>query len=105
MFRVPLRLLADYVDLPLPSEKLARRLTMAGVEVGEIISSGGDWDGVRVAEVMKVEPHPHADRLTLVTVRLGDDDCRRVVCGAPNVAVGQRVPFAPEGTRLIDGHN
>ncbi|HLC27856.1 MAG TPA: phenylalanine--tRNA ligase subunit beta, partial [Dehalococcoidia bacterium] len=102
--RVPLRWLADYVELTLPTEELARRLTVAGVEVGEIISSGGDWDGIRVAEVMKVEPHPHADRLTLVTVRLGDDDCRRVVCGAPNVAVGQRVPFAPEGTRLIDGH-
>lgn len=102
--RVPLRWLADYVELTLPTEELARRLTVAGVEVGEIISSGGDWDGIRVADVVKVEPHPNADRLTLVTVRLGDDDCRRVVCGAPNVAVGQKVPFAPDGTRLIDGH-
>jgi phenylalanyl-tRNA synthetase beta chain len=107
MFRVPLRWLADYVDLTLPKEELARRLTMAGVEVGEIISSGGDWDGVRVAEVVKVERHPDPEvqRLTLVTVHLGDEDYRRVVCGAPNVAAGQKVAFAPEGTRLIDGHS
>jgi len=104
MFRVPLRWLADYVDLTLPNEELARRLTIAGVEVSEIISSGGDWDGVRVAEVVKVEPHPNADRLVLVTVHLGDKEYHRVVCGAPNVAAGQKVAFAPEGTRLIDGH-
>ena len=107
MFRVPLRWLGEYVDLTLPTEELARRLTMAGVEVGEIISSGGDWDGVRVAEVVKVERHPDPEvrRLTLVTVHLGDEDYRRVVCGAPNVAAGQKVAFAPEGTRLIDGHS
>ena len=102
--RVPLRWLADYVDLTLPNEELARRLTVAGVEVGEIVSSAGDWDGIRVAEVVKVEPHPNADRLTLVTVHLGGEEYHRVVCGAPNVAAGQKVPFAPEGTRLIEGH-
>jgi len=102
--RIPLRWLADYVDLTLPIEELARRLTTAGVEVGEIISSAGEWDGVIVAEVAKVENHPNADRLTLVTVHLGNDRLERVVCGAPDVGVGQRVAFAPEGTRLIDGH-
>ncbi|TMB67022.1 MAG: phenylalanine--tRNA ligase subunit beta [Chloroflexi bacterium] len=102
--RIPLRWLADYVDIKLPIEELARRLTTAGVEVGEIISSAGEWDGVSVAEVVEVEKHPNADRLTLVTVHLGNDRFERVVCGAPNVAVGQKVAFAPEGTRLIDGH-
>ena len=102
--RIPLRWLADYVDLTLPTEELARRLTTAGVEVGEIISSAGEWDGVVVAEVIKVEKHPNADRLTLVTVHLGNDRFETVVCGTPNVAVGQKVAFAPEGTRLIDGH-
>jgi phenylalanyl-tRNA synthetase beta chain len=101
--RVPLKWLSDYVDITIPVEELARRLTIAGVEVGEIIRSGGDWDGVRVAEVVKVEPHPNADRLTLPTVDLGDGDTRRVVCGAPNIAAGQKVAFAPEGTPLIDG--
>src|SRR6266545_2917102 len=102
--RIPLCWLVDYVDLTLPTEELARRLTIAGVEVGEIISSTGEWDGVTVAEVVKVEKHPNADRLTLVTVHLGNERFERVVCGAPNIAVGQRVAFAPEGTCLIDGH-
>ena len=102
--RVPLSWLSEYVDISLPVEELARRLTIAGVEVGEIILTGGDWDGIRVAEVTKVEPHPNADRLTLVTVDLGNGETRRVVCGAPNVAGGQKIAFAPEGTRLIDGH-
>src|SRR5438093_1458998 len=102
--RIPLRWLADYVDLTIPTEELARRLTTAGVEVGKIISSAGEWDGVIVGEVVKVEKHPNADRLTLVTVHLGKERLERVVCGAPNVAVGQNVAFAPEGTYLIDGH-
>ena len=102
--RVPLSWLSEYVDISLPVEELARRLTTAGVEVGGIIRTGGDWDGIRVAEVTNVEPHPNADRLTLVTVDLGNGDPRRVVCGAPNVSAGQKVVFAPEGTRLIDGH-
>jgi phenylalanyl-tRNA synthetase beta chain len=102
--RVPLSWLSDYVGITLPVEELARRLTIAGVEVGEIIRTGGGWDGIRVAEVLKVEPHPNADRLQLVTVSLGEDEHYRVVCGAPNVASGQKVAFAPEGTHLIDGH-
>jgi phenylalanyl-tRNA synthetase beta chain len=102
--RVPLSWLSDYLDITLPVEELARRLTIAGVEVGEIIRSGGDWDGIRVAKVINIEPHPDAQRLTLVTVDLDNGDSRRVVCGAPNVATGQKVAFAPEGTRLIDGH-
>ncbi len=102
--RVPLRWLSDYVDLTLDPEELARRLTTAGVEVGEIISSGGDWDGVTVAQVVDVSRHPNADRLVLATVDRGNGARQTVVCGAPNVAVGQKVAFAPAGTRLIDGH-
>jgi phenylalanyl-tRNA synthetase beta chain len=102
--RIPLRWLADYVDLTLPIEELARRLTTAGVEVDEIISSSGDWAGITIAEVVKVEKHPDADRLTLVTVQPENDRFERVVCGAPNVAVGQKIAFGPLGTRYFDGH-
>jgi phenylalanyl-tRNA synthetase beta chain len=102
--RVPLRWLSEYVDLTVEPQELARRLTIAGVEVGEIISTGGDWDGIRVAEVKKVEPHPNADRLRLVTVDAGNGESHCVVCGAPNVAKGQKIAFAGVGTRLIDGH-
>ncbi|TMB99838.1 MAG: phenylalanine--tRNA ligase subunit beta [Chloroflexi bacterium] len=103
--RVPLNWLADYVDIVLPPEELARRLTMAGVEVGDIMRSGEEWEGIRVAEVVKVDPHPdpEVERLRLATVELDEDERHTVVCGAPNIAPGQKVAFAGIGTRLIDG--
>lgn len=73
------------------------------MEVGEIITTGGDWDGIRVAEVLEVKPLPNADRLRLATVDRGHGEKQTVVCGAPNVAAGQKVAFASAGTRLIDG--
>ena len=102
--RVPLSWLSDYVDLTIAPEELARRLTIAGAEVGEIVRSGEWGDDIRVAQVVKVDPHPNADRLTLVTVDLGNGKRHTVVCGAPNVAAGQKVAFASEGARIIDGH-
>ena len=105
---VSLKWLRDYVDLPrdLDPEDLAHRLTMASAEV-EGIRRTGDWDRelVRVGAVLAVEPHPDADRLRLATVDYGGPDPQRVVCGAPNLAVGQRIAFAREGARLFDGHS
>src|SRR3989304_6151863 len=101
--RVPLKWLSEYIDLTLDPVDLARRLTMAGAEVGEVITSGGDWDGVTVGRVVDVSRHPNADRLVLVTVDLGGEQ-HTVVCGAPNVADGQKVAFARVGASLIDGH-
>lgn len=101
--RVPLCWLREYVDFDLDPAELAERLTIAGVEVGDIISTGGDWDGIRVARVLEVNPHPNADRLCLATVDRGEGEPQTVVCGAPNIAAGQKVAFAPAGTRLIDG--
>jgi phenylalanyl-tRNA synthetase beta chain len=102
--RVSLKWLADYVDLPLPAKELAHRLTMSGTEVDAILSTGGEWDLISVGQVVAVERHPNADRLTLTTVNLGGSERMTVVCGAPNVAVGQKVAFARTGARLIDGH-
>ncbi|HUF53612.1 MAG TPA: phenylalanine--tRNA ligase subunit beta [Dehalococcoidia bacterium] len=102
--RVPLRWLAEYVDLPAHKEDLARRLTTAGVEVGEIIRTGGQWENIVVGEVVKVDPHPNADRLSLPTIRIGNGEERQVVCGAPNIAAGQKIAYAAVGARLIDGH-
>ncbi len=101
--RVPLKWLSEYVDLTLDPRELAERLTMAGVEVAEVVTTAGEWDGISVAQVVDVARHPNADRLVLATVEL-EGDRQTVVCGAPNVAVGQKVPFAPTGVRLIDGH-
>lgn len=102
--RVPLKWLADYVDVSLPTKELAHRLTMAGLAVERIESSGGDWEGISVGLVTAVDPHPNADRLRLTTVELGGGERMTVVCGAPNVAAGQKVAFARTGARLIDGH-
>ena len=104
---VSLKWLRDYVDLPsdLDVDDLAHRLTMASAEVDGIHRIGTwDRDLVRVGHVLRVEPHPDADRLRLVTVDFGGDAPMRVVCGAPNVAEGQRIAFAREGADLIDGH-
>lgn len=101
---VPLRWLADFVETGLSPQELAHRLTMAGLEAEKIESVGGNWDNVYVGEVMKVEPHPNADRLVLAEVTAGDHR-QTVVTGAPNIAAGQKVALALIGARLIDGHS
>lgn len=101
--RVPLRWLSEYVDLTVDPAELARRLTVAGAEVSEIVTTGS-WEGIVVAHVEKVEPHPNADRLVLATVNTGAGEMPRVVCGAPNLREGQRVAYAGIGASLLDGH-
>jgi len=101
--KVSLKWLRDYVDIKLTPEELAERLTMAGLEVKGIQTIGGTWDNVVIGEVIAVSPHPNADRLKLATVDLGTGQIT-VVCGAQNIGLGQRVPFARVGARLIDGH-
>jgi phenylalanyl-tRNA synthetase beta chain len=101
--RVPLKWLAEYVDINVDTRELTRRLTMAGTEVNAVVTTGHDWDKISVAEVIDVSPHPNADRLRLATVNLGGEQIT-VVCGAPNVAAGQKVAFARVGAELIDGH-
>ena len=89
------------VSLPEDIEGLARRLTLAGLEVTDIERVGGEWEGVVVGRVLEVRPHPDADRLRLVTVDKGGEH-QTVVCGAPNVASGQDIAFASEGAMLND---
>lgn len=101
--RIPLKWLREYVDVTLPPEQLARQLTLSSTEVEEVIHLGGWDEKVRVGEVLRVEPHPNADRLRLATVTTGDRT-QTVVCGAPNVAAGQRVAFGEEGAVLTNGH-
>ena len=101
--KVPLSWLKEYVDITVPAEELARRLTMAGTEVSEVVTIGG-WKSCYVGLVSGVEQHPNADRLTLCTVDLGNETMR-VVCGAPNVARGQKIAFAKVGAALFNTHN
>ncbi len=98
--RVPLKWLKDYVKITLPVTELAERLTAAGLEVGEIIDTGGGWENVFIGEVIAINPHPNADRLKLATVNLGKEQ-ETVVCGAPNLNKGDKIAFARVGARLI----
>ena len=104
--KVPISWLRQYVDCALPAAELAHRLTMAGVEVGEITEIGG-WNEVFVGQVAAVRPHPNADRLRLCTVSTGGaaGPDAEVVCGAPNVAAGQRICFARAGANLVNAHS
>ena len=92
------------MDFDIPAEDIAHGLTMAGLEVGDVITLGG-WENCSVGFVERVERHPNADRLVLCTVDVGEDAPHQVVCGAPNVAQGQKIAFAQVGASLIDARN
>ena len=100
--KVPLSWLKQYVDVDLPARDLARRLTMAGIEVGDVEVIGG-WSEVFVGQVTGVRPHPNADRLHLCVVSTGSEELE-VVCGAPNVAAGQNICFAKVGANIYNTH-
>ncbi len=107
--KVPISWLKEYVDIVLPIDELAERLTFAGLEVAAIEHVGDWWDRdkIVVGEVVEVHPHPNADRLTLAVVEYGGPEPETVVTGAPNIRVGDsglKAPFARRGARLIDGH-
>ena len=98
--KVPLSWLRDYVDVDLSPEALAERLTLLGMEVKGIVRWGEDWRNVVVGELLSVERHPRADRLSLTRVTVGDGEPLEIVCGATNIAAGQRVPVALPGAVL-----
>ncbi len=99
--RVPLSWLRDYVDVELEPGQLAERLTVLGMEVKGLERWGADWQNVVVGELLEVRRHPRADRLSLTRVTIGDDsEPLEIVCGATNIAAGQRVPVALPGAVL-----
>ena len=119
---VPISWLREYVDIVLPTAKLAERLTLAGLEEASLINTGEAWeeDKIVVGQVAAVLPHPDADRLVLVDVvheGTQKSSPQRVVTGAPNLfqfkgqslAAGDlptlKVAFAREGALLIDAYS
>ena len=102
--KVSLNWLKEYVDINVPLDDLAEKLTMAGLEVGGLNAVGSGWDNIVVGQIKAINPHPNADRLTLPTVDLGTERVA-VVCGAPNLRVGDKVAFARVGAKLTDGHS
>ena len=116
--KAPISWLREYVDVGVPVEELAERLTLAGLEVETIEYLGLPqaelpWDPERivVGEVQAVRPHPNADKLVLVEVDYGGPETEVVVTGAPSLLDREgeddlhlKVAFAQEGSRLYDGH-
>jgi phenylalanyl-tRNA synthetase beta chain len=98
--RVPLTWLRDYVDIALSPTELAERLTLRGMEVAGVETTGADWTDVVVGRLLSVEQHPNADTLSLTSVDVGDGEALQIVCGATNIAPGQLVPVARVGALL-----
>jgi phenylalanyl-tRNA synthetase beta chain len=98
--------LKNYIQLDLPVEKLSEILTDIGLEVGgveQVQSVKGGMEGLVIGEVMTCAPHPNADKLSVTTVNIGSEEPLPIVCGAPNVAAGQKVVVATVGTVLYQG--
>ncbi len=93
--------LKDYVDHPLSPDDLGEALTMSGLELEDAEPLGMSLDGVVVGRVLEVKAHPNADRLMLCRVDLGNGTPVQIVCGAPNVAAGQKVPVATVGATVM----
>ena len=98
--------LKEYVSFDLNPNEVAEALTSIGLEVGsveEVQSIKGGLEGIVIGEVLTCEPHPNSDHMHVTTVNLGSGDPVQIVCGAANVAAGQKVVVATIGTKLYDG--
>ena len=98
--------LKEYVYFTLTPEEVAAALTSIGLETGsveEVQTIKGGLEGIVIGEVLTCEPHPNSDHMHVTTVNLGEGDPVQIVCGAANVAAGQKVVVATLGTKLYDG--
>jgi phenylalanyl-tRNA synthetase beta chain len=100
--RVPLEWLREFVPWEGGAEELGERLALAGLELDGVDRPADAFNGIIVGEVLEAAQHPNADRLTLCRVTTGGEPVS-IVCGAPNVAAGQRVPVATVGSVLPGG--
>lgn len=118
--KVPVSWLKEFVDITMPIDQLAEKLTLSGLEVAEVTKIGvpgselpWDPDKVLIGNILEVKPHPNADRLVLADVDYGAEQPHTVVTGAPNLfeyrGLGRlshplKSVFAKEGAELYDGH-
>ena len=99
--RVSVQWLRELVAIgDMPVARLAEALTMGGLEVEEMAPVAGEFSGIVVGHVKSVAPHPNADKLRVTEVDAGTGETLTIVCGAPNVAAGQKVPCALVGAKL-----
>lgn len=98
--------LKEYVNFDLTPYEVAAALTSIGLETGgveEVQTIKGGLEGIVIGEVLTCEPHPNSDHMHVTTVNLGEGEPVQIVCGAANVAAGQKVVVATLGTKLYDG--
>ena len=98
--------LKEYVNFDLTADEVAAALTSIGLEtsgVEEVQTIKGGLEGIVIGEVLTCEPHPNSDHMHITTVNLGNGEPVQIVCGAANVAAGQKVVVAALGTKLYDG--
>lgn len=101
---ISLNWIKDFVDLPeLSPKELGSLFTLATAEVEDVIVKGDSLKSILCVEIKSLKPHPEADKLNLVTFDYGGGNLKEVVCGAPNVRVGLKVPYAAIGTTLPNG--
>ena len=102
------RWLKEYINLDYTPDEVSAFLTQIGLEVGsmeEVETIKGGLRGLVIGEVLTCEQHPDSDHLSKTTVNVGKNEILPIVCGAPNVAAGQKVVVATVGTTLYDGDN
>lgn len=100
--KISLEWLNEYVDLKdIPVEQIAHELTMSGLEVEEVEKTGAKFSNIKTAKIVIIDQHPDADKLHLVTVDLGNET-KTVVCGAQNIEVGQVIPYASVGSKVLN---
>ena len=98
--------LKEYVNFNLTPDEVAQALTSIGLETGgveEVQTIKGGLEGIVIGEVLTCEPHPNSDHMHVTTVNIGSGEPVQIVCGASNVAAGQKVVVATLGTKLYDG--
>jgi phenylalanyl-tRNA synthetase beta chain len=99
--RFSLSWIQEFFDTALSAEQLEKELTLLGLEVDAVERLSPNFEGLIVADIREVEPHPDADRLSIATVFTGTEELK-VVCGAKNCRKGLRSAFAPIGSKITD---
>ncbi|HZZ17825.1 MAG TPA: phenylalanine--tRNA ligase subunit beta, partial [Opitutaceae bacterium] len=99
--KISLNWIKDYVDVDAPVSELTRAITFLGFEVEHVAVTGAPkLESVVVGEVLTRDKHPNADKLSVCNVDIGAGGVKRIVCGAQNYKVGDRVPVALPGAVL-----
>ncbi len=99
---VPIKWLKKYVDINVDDKELAEKLTMSGSHVDSIINLKKDIKNIVVGKIISVEKHPHADKLQVTKVDIGNKDLLQIITAAKNIKVGDLIPIALDGAVLAD---